>query len=361
MESLQHSLRPLNFELSMCGCPIFSYKRKLVNYLLYLLGFILILNIIILLLHKEVDIGITDNAPFVIHFMMFVWNLCYFAYCISFILIVWKTRDKLVSLVFKELAPHLTPTDHQQIFSFTAKLLVHKLVCIVLLRGSFVYFAIWNGIGYWSGINEIQMLLLIFLLQDPFASTISLYLALLKTMSLAETNIISRLEQNVSKYSPHVVYIKVKKCVQLKNNVSQRVSVFLCFMFGYLFLHAVSDICRCQFVYSNEKASTPAKIWAFVSLARLIIYCLQAMFLVFETHKLSQKFQENLSSLADAIVLLQNSHKWSFVLYEISKAELYKYRAFDFFSIDRKLLLSFFASFVSLTVLFTQLINQAIR
>ena len=86
------------------------------------------------------------------------------------------------------------------------------------------------------------------------------------------------------------------------------------------------------------------------------------MFLVFQTHKLAQKFQRKLSSLTDAIVFLQNSHKWSFVLYEISKAELYKYRALDFFSIDQDLLLPFSASFVSLTVLFIQqLINQAIR
>ena len=359
MESLQHSLGPLNFELSLSGCPILPYKRKLVNYLLHLYGFILIINVIVLLFHEEVDIGISSKAPFVIHFMMFVWNLCYFAYCIAFIIIVWKTRDQMVSLVFKELAPHLIPVDHQKIFSFTAKLFLHKLASLVVLRGSFVTFAIWNSTGL--GINLSQILLLGFLLQDPFASTISLYLALLKTMNLAETNIISRLEQNISKYPRHVVYTSVKKCVQLKNNVSQQVSLFVCFMFGYLFLHAVSDICRCQFVYSNQEASSPAKIWAFVSLARLVVYCLQAMFLVFETHKLSQEFEENLSSLADAIVILQNSHKWSFVLYEISMAQLYKYRVFDFFSIDRKLLLSFFASFASLTVLFTQLINQAIR
>ena len=359
MDSLQHSLRLLNYELSCSGCPIFPYKRKLVNYLLNLYGFILILSIIVLLFDKEVDIGISSNAPFVIQFMMFVWNLCYFAYCISFILIVWKTRDKLVSLVFKELAPHLTPTDHQQIFSFTAKLLVHKVTSVFVHRGSFVYFAIWSSAEHWLGINLSQVKLLVFMLHDPFASTISLYLALLKTMNLAETNIISRLEHNISKYPPHVVYTRVKKCVQLKNKVSQQVSIFVCFMFGYLFVHAVSDICRCQFVYFNKETSAVAKKWALVSLFRLIIYFLQALFLVFETHKLSQEFQESLSSLADATAFLRKSHKWSFVLYEISKAELYKYRAFDFFSIDRKLLLSFFASFVSLTVLFTQLINQA--
>ena len=358
MESLQHSLRPLNWDLSLSGCPILPYKRKLVNYLLNLHGFILIINVIVLLFHEEVNIGISSKAPFVIHFMMFVWNLCYIAYCISFILIVWRTRDQLVFLVSKELAPHLIPADHQKIFSFTAKLFLHKLVSLAVIQGTFVTFAIW--INTESGMNLRQVLLLLFLLHNPFASTLSLYLALLKTMNLAETNIISRLEQNISKYPPHVVYTSVKKCVQLQNNISKQVSVLLCFMFGYLFVYAVSDICRCQYVYFNEETSALDKTWALVSLFRLAVYFLQATFLVFQTHKLSQEFRKKLSSLADAIVILENSHKWSFVLYEISKAQLYKYRALDFFSIDQDLLLPFSVSFVSLTVLFTQLINQAI-
>ena len=358
MESLERSLRPLNWDLSLSGCPILPYKSQPVNYLLKLHGFIIILNVSVLLLQKEVDIGISSKAPFVIHFMMFVWNLCYIVYCILFILIVWRTRDQLVLLISKELAPHLIPVDHKKIFSFTAKLFVHKLVSLAVIQGTFVAFVIWSDTE--SGMNLKQVLLLLFLLHDPFPSTLSLYLALLKTTDLAETNIISRLEQNISKYPPHIVYTSVKKCVQLQNNISKQVSVLVCFMFGYLFVYAVSDICRCQFVYFDEETSAVAKKWALVSLFRLAAYCLQAMFLVFETHKLAQEFQRKLSFLADAIVLLQNPHKWSFVLYEISKAQLYKYRALDFFSIDQDLLLPFSVSFVSLTVLFTQLINQAI-
>ena len=79
------------------------------------------------------------------------------------------------------------------------------------------------------------------------------------------------------------------------------------------------------------------------------------------THKLSQEFQKKLSSLEDTIVSLHDIRDWTSVLFVINVAQGYKYRAFDFFEIDRNLLLAFALSFVSLTVLFTQLINQSIR
>ena len=362
MQLLRYSLRPLSWELSMCGCPIFPYKSKFLNYLLNFHGLILIVTFIIQFFTNKLDIGIGSDASSIIHFMMLLWNLSFFGYCIALNLVVWRTRDKLIILL-KELSQYLTRKDHVKILGLTTKFFLHKLLYTLVVRGLIVTFSFWGNFHdkIWTGFDPHQIIMIYSQMHDPIVATLSLYLSLLYVLQLVEENIITRIQKDISKHSPRFVYHRIKQCVKFKNIVSQKVSILVCFMFGYFFVNAVSNICRFQLVYLNDQSSIPSKVFALTSLSRLLIYSVQAVYLSFKTHKLSKESQEKLESLADTIVDTKKAVKWTFVLDEIRVAQGYKYRAFELFTVDRYLLLSFISSFVPLTVLFIQIINQATK
>ena len=362
MSSIRNSLRPLNWELSIYGCPIFSYKHKFVNFLLTLHGFTLIFFIITLAFTQDTDIGVNSNSPALVRLMMLVWNFVLCSYAVLFTLIVWKYRKAIV-LLLDQISQYLTPEDHDKMFRFTSNLFHYKFLNFLTVRAPYIVFFFWDGYYHkqWTGVSVIDLLLIYCLVHDACMGTLSLYLTLLKTLDLCETRIIQGLKKNIKNHEPRDVHLMIKKCLYFKENVSNNVSILVCFKFGLLFIDAVCSLCRFQLVFFDDQVSTPTKIWALVSLIIVFIYYLQAMFLVFMTHKLSRNFQKNLSSLEDTIVQSHDTRDWTSVLLVINVAQGYKYRAFDFFEIDRNLLLSFALSFVSLTVLFTQLINQAIQ
>ena len=288
MESLRYSLRPLNWELSMCGCPIFPYKSKFLNYLLNLHGLILIAIFITSLFTKTTDFGIGSDASSIIHFMMFIWNLSSFGYCIVLNLVVWRAKNQLIILL-RELSQYLTRKDHFKILGLTTKFFLHKLLYTFVVRGLIVTFTFWENFHdkKWTGFHPNQIMLIYSHMHDQVVATLSLYLSLLFVVHLAEGNIITGIQKDLSKHPPHFVYHTIKQCVELKNIVSQKVSILVCFMFGYLFVNAVCNICRFQFVYSHGETSIPRNVLVFISLSRLLIYSVQAIYLSFKTHKLS--------------------------------------------------------------------------
>ena len=361
MELLRCSLHPLNWDLSLCGCPIFNYKWKPVNYFLGLHAIILIINILIPLFDKTSDVGVKNNTHPIVGIMMMVWNLLAFSFYVAFILIVWWIRKRL-NVLLNELSKYLTRADHRQILVFTTKVFIFKVIFTLLFEGFYIYSSFDDALQDKDGKVTLQHVMVVYYqVTDPIVGTAFLYLALLKVVHLAEGNLITGLNKDILSQSPRVVHYTIKKCIQFKDTVSKQVSILVCMMFGYLFVYAVCSFCRFQIVYFDNSASTPVKMWALVSLTRFVIYFILAMFLVFMTHKLSQESQEKLSVFEDTIVHLDDTQKWTFVLNEIKVAQEYAYRAFDFFKIDRNLLLSFLSSFVSLTTLFIQVINGLIK
>ena len=164
----------------------------------------------------------------------------------------------------------------------------------------------------------------------------------------------------VLKSSPREVYAKVLKVIELKERASRQLSLLVCFLFVQVFVAAVGNICRFQVVYFDDRIPESSRLYSLLSFGKLGIGFIQVVFLVFMVHKWSEESRARLASLSNTIFLSQeNTVQWYPVLDIIKVAQRYKFTAFDFFDIDRKLLLSFVASFVPLTVLFVQLINQA--
>ena len=357
MDNLIHSLRPLNWDLSLSGCPIIPYKSKFVNLLLNLHAIILII-LSLISCHSKLDVGVTKDTPVVVQILMYFWNLEYYTCSISFIIIVWTSRQQL-QLFLKELNEYLTEEDYKTIRTYSTYLLVHKILYLSLVRTIFIFLLIWQRSS--EGVTWIAIMLHYLHVHDWLTSGMSLYLTLLKVINLAETNIVRELTENIQEKSAKDIYNKVRKIIQFKENFSKQVTILICFMFIQSFISAVGNVCRFQVTYYSNNLSQSSQIFIVLSFGRMAISLLRVTFLVLVTHKLSRESQERFMLLSDTVMNSRNICQWKPTLDIIQVAKEYKYRAADFFAIDRNLLLSFVSSFVPLTVLFIQLINQGLH
>ena len=269
------------------------------NHLLQLHGILLILFMIILSCSQTTSIGLKDNSRTIIKLIMLTWDVTSFGYFIVFILIVWRSRSE-VRYILKEISESLTQEDHSKIFRFAIKVFLYKLILMIFVRGPFLLFIIWKGNHHCNSFNLTQLMVVYYQVHDPFIGTLSLYLTLLKVLHLAEANIISGQKKDVLNH-PRVVYYEVKRCTEMKENLSSLVSILVCIMFGNLFIHAVCNIIRFQFLYFHVNTTLMSKIWIFVALVRLLIHCTEAVTIVFMTHKFSLQSKQTFSALEKTI------------------------------------------------------------
>ena len=359
MDPLVYSLRPLNWSMAMSGSQLFPFKYKFVNFLLKLhaIGLIITGGLRVRNVHNE--IGIDSDSPLIIILMMHVWNLQLYFGNLAYIVVVWRINRQLKALLC-ELSEYLDRVDYSQIFRFSICIFINKIVYMVFVKFSFPVFFIWNQYSNGSQFKASHLLVLYVQSHDWFVSTLCLYVTLLKVIHLAEANIMKSLQNGIERTSPKVLFCKIRNVIEFKDNVSQQISFLVCLMFLNIFVASIGNICRFQLIYFKPTVAFSARLYSLLSLGRLGMRCLQLSFLVFMVHKWSRDSQKWLTSLWASIFLShKKTTKWQPVLDEIKVAQGYKYRAFDFFDIDRNLLLSFIASSVPLTVLFIQLINQA--
>ena len=343
----------------MSGSPLFPFKYKFINFLVKLHAIDLIITGGLRAINVQNEIGIDSDSPLVIVLMMHVWILQTYFGNLAFIVVVWRTNRKLKALLC-ELSEYLDRVNYSQIFRFSIFIFINKIVYMVVVKFSFVIFFAWNQYSNGSQFKTSYLIVLYVQSHDWFVSTLSLYLTLLKVIHLAEANIMKSLQNTVQKTSPKVIFRKIRNVIEFKDNVSQQISFLVCLMFLNMFVASIGSICRFQLLYFKPAVAFSTRLYSLLSLGRLGMGCFQLSFLVFMVHKWSRESQKWLTSLWASIFLShKNTSKWQPVLDEIKVAQGYKYRAFDFFDIDRNLLLSFIASSVPLTVLFIQLINQA--
>jgi len=174
---------------------------------------------------------------------------------------------------------------------------------------------------------------------------------------VSERNLITRLEQDISKIQdPKKVYRLLDKLLEIKNGISDSVSILPFCCFCYLLIETVAVICRHQAVYFDPSSSNQVKTFSVFSLFRAFNDMLMVIYLTFRTDSFCRESSLKLESLKFLIISNKDPNEWSFVVGKIKESQEFEYNAFDFFIINRKTLLSFAASFVPMTVLFVQLI-----
>ena len=157
--------------------------------------------------NSPLDVGVTKDTPLVFQVLMYLWNLQYYTFSISFIIIVWTSRQQLQFLL-KELNEYLTTKDNETIRTYSTCLLVHKVLYLLIVETSFMFLYIWQSSQEFTW----KVMLHYIRIHDWFGSGLSLYLALLKVIHLAEGNIVRKLTENIQEKSPRHLQQSKKNC-----------------------------------------------------------------------------------------------------------------------------------------------------
>ena len=296
IESLQQTLRPLNWDLLMSGCLLFRFNNKVSNAVLYLHCVVLLFIGIFQYFNSLGDVGVKSDSPVIVILMMFIWNVLFITSNLLFIIVVWKSKRTILSIL-EDSSRFLVQKDHTTLFRMSLGLLIFKLLYVVFVRGYGMYLYCKS-----EGSNFSSLTLVYTQVHDWCLSSLSLYFVILKVTHLAETNVITQLEANAKTghdlSRARSVYAQLRKTIEVKEKISESISILPFMLFVYAFVHSVCCICRFQTAYSDNQVSVEAKAYSVMSLAKLVVFILQISIMTFFIHKMTKESHKNLSSLA---------------------------------------------------------------
>jgi hypothetical protein len=159
---------------------------------------------------------------------------------------------------------------------------------------------------------------------------------------------------------PTSVYQTLKEIVKIKIEFCRIMSFLPCLYFLYIFYLSVFSIVREQNSWTHpSKDKLGEQIFSKLNLCHFILVLLQMIYLSFFVTNLGKESIELTETLESTIILTPgiDRKEWFFVFDQIKESKSYEYQAWDFFSINKQILISFVASLVSFTVLFVQLLS----
>lgn len=299
-----------------------------------------------------------DIEKMAYEFREFFRNICN----ITVTLIIWRNRSKITDIV-KVAFKFLRNEDKRNLFILT--------VLILLLHGfdrsiRIFYIVMKYKISLKEGLPP-GFLFKIINDSNAWNSVIfGLYITLTRIVDLAERNKINSMASKIMDKDARTVVMHVRQFLDLKDKIMTSLSVIPCFTFVYLVVRSVVAIIRMQntretLASGNRTKDTDIEaLKSVTNLIGVILVIIEIVVMAFLTNNQCKKSQETLESLETSIILKHGlSCTWATVIYRIDQAKRYEFLVWDLFSINKQLLLSFCSAFVTFTVLFVQLINQA--
>ena len=361
MEALQQSLSPLNWTLLITGFPLFRSTNKFVRVVIGAYGcFLVIANIFFALrfLYSG-EISTISSSLLLLIFKM--WKVSYASLAVSTYLIIWSSRKGFLRILTR-ISTLLFIKDRKKLYILSLIFLIYKILFMFVFQGQFIWSWYGNLCQFWredwlSFLSSIVQLNLE--LQDWELIIICLFIILLKAIHLAETNLMNILNQDLAKVEPKVLYSQLHKMLSLKEQFMECVSFLPLFLYCYIFIDSVCCIVQLNASINNTLESNSKRARSILLNARNILVVSHNVLLTLYTHHLSCQSKSQLRKMEYQINMVQDRLKKRFVIKMIEESKKYKYRAGDFFDINKELLLSLFSAFVTFTVLFVQLINQS--
>ena len=341
-ESLEKSLVPLNWSLMLSGTWIYAPRNRLVRIVVYVHRLLLFCALFVLTpvqFHQMTQ----TTLKLTYGFRYTLMNLFNFLFIITVVV-----RNDSIREVLHNLQPLITTQDTKKLHKFLIICFVYRILRSIV-----------NVIRHakWFSLTELQLPLLCSVycnLSLWNISSIILFALVIKVIYFAERASVRQLIQNIHYYSPQKVYLSVRAFVEIKDKISQKISILILFNFIFIFVESVVAVIQ------DIDNQGQGAVDAILSQTFIIIHVLTIMeiiLLVFLTTKLCNQSKENYEELEKKIVLTQDTKEWNFVLDNIKIAQHFEYQAFDCFSISKQILAAFTASLITFTVLFAQLVS----
>ena len=361
MEALQQSLSPLNWSLVLTGFPLFKSTNKYIRVVVDAYGcFLVIANIF-----AGCSIyfwNLSESSSFLLLLVFRIWDISYMALAVSTYLIIWSAR-KGVLRILRIISTLLSNEDRKKLHFLSLVLFVYKILFMLVFQSQYVsslYDILcrsWRE-GWWLFLPSIVQIII--QLQDWELIIICVFITLLKTIHLAETNVMKILNQDLAKVEPKVLYRQLHKVLSLKEHFMECVSFLPLFLYCYIFIDSVCCIVMLNASMDNSSESKGRRLMTILLNTRNILMVSHSVLLTLYTHHLSCQSRSQLKKMEYEIHTKHDHLLKKSVMKMIEESKRYEYRAGDFFVINKELLLSFFSAFVTFTVLFVQLINQYI-
>ena len=340
----------------MSGCTVYPPKKRLVRLLLYLQALVIIL--IQLFLCLALFYGVSDpDIPFVI---VIIWQVMYATCCIITIVFLLVHRRKILEIM-ERLDSLLTRQDYKDLYTFTLLTFVGKLVLMACTTWSYMILQIWIDYSKTGTISYRYFLWVWVFLNDRAIISISVYLTVLKVIHLAEKRCIRSListicvaleRKNLSSVSAKTVFHEVDAFIRVKDDAIKILSIFPFLSFFYTFVESVGHIIELQATLSKKSVVNSC-----IVVTRLCVTFTHAFIMSYMTSGFCSESEKELKELQLNIINSRDAEKWNFVFDKIKEAKDYEYKAYGFFRINKQLVLTFYSSLISFTVLFVQLIN----
>lgn len=353
MTSLPPYLDPLSWNLMMSGIMLVPTRHRWLNILLKVHACLLVIACLY---------AIGDVKPWGIHIAQsFIRNfLNNVNASLTMIFLLMRTREitDFVAMMDK----FLQEKDKRDVYRFGLKVFFFKIFSLLMFRFSSLKIIMLKDLLPWNDSKFYIDYLRIYISLHSWSLIVySIFLVLLKVIQRTERNRLVRMTKELTAWTdPTSVYQTLKEIVKIKIEFCRIMSFLPCLYFLYIFYLSVFSIVREQNSWTHpSKDKLGEQIFSKLNLCHFILVLLQMIYLSFFVTNLGKESIELTETLESTIILTPgiDRKEWFFVFDQIKESKSYEYQAWDFFSINKQILISFVASLVSFTVLFVQLLS----
>ena len=344
--SLKKGLSPLNWSLMLSGTWIHPPRNRFLRILVLIHRFALIV-VSIMLIYKAIPLKKEDLLGMMYRTRHTIYNSLSMIFVIVVVL-----RNKIIREVLDHLQPLVTKHEARSLYKFLVFSFLYKILRLIptylncvafLVRANFTPHQLYST---YSRINSWNI------------NSVILFASIIKVIHVAEKMSMKQLIEKLEKFSAKTVYFKVKAFAEIKERITSKISILILLYFMFIFIESVVAVVRLN---NSENELIPGeRFLAKGFLLDVLLMIIDMIYLASLTTKLCQGSKQDLKELENKIVLTQDTKEWSFVFFEINRAQNFEYQACDCFAINKHILTGFTASLITFTVLFVQLVSSSL-
>ena len=341
-ENLQKSLAPLNWSLMISGAWVYAPRNRLIRILVNIHRLLLFCALFVLTPQQFYEMTKT-TLELMYGFRHTLINLFNFLFIITVVV-----NNDTIQEVLHKLQPLITEQDAKKLRRFLLICFFYRILKSVVNVARHAKWFMMTGLQLNLSCSAYSHL-------SPWTiNSVVLFVTIITVIHFAERSSLRQVTENIDNISPQKIYLKVRAFVQIKEKISQKISVLILFNFIFIFVESVVAVVQ---HIDNQGQGGVEAILSTTFIVNYVLTIMEIMLLVLLTTKLCYQSKRNYEDLETKIVLTQDTKEWNFILDKIKIAQHFEYQAFNCFPINKQILAAFTASLITFTVLFAQLVS----
>ena len=235
-------------------------------------------------------------------------------------------KSKIIREVLDHLQPLVTKHEARSLYKFLVFSFLYKILRLIPTYLNYVTYLVkleFNTTWLYNIYSQIN---------GWNINSVMLFALVIKVIHVAEKTSMKQLIEKLERFPAKTVYFKVNAFAEIKERITSKMSILILLYFIFIFIESVVAVVRLN--NSENKKIPEERFLAQVFLMDTLLMIMDMVYLVSLTTKLCQESKQDLKELANKIVLTQDTKEWSFVFFEINRAQNFEYQACDCFAIN---------------------------